>query len=94
MILKPQKSSQVSLCWASSTEAGNSAGEVVGDPFLPETATPHGIKRIHAAGVSLLLMRLQMEDSNDIVAPFLITHPQVISDTKNEVILPGDILLI
>lgn len=66
---------------------------MVGDPFLPETATPHGIKRIHAAGVSVLLMRLQTEDSNDIVAPFLITHPQVISDIKDNVIFPGGILL-
>lgn len=38
-------------------------------------------------------MRLQTEDSNDIVAPFLITHPQVISDIKDNVIFPGDILL-
>lgn len=93
MILKPQQSSQVLLCGASSTEAGNSAGEVVGDPFLPETATPHSIMRIHAAGVFVLLMRPQMEDSNDFVAPFVITHPQVISDIKGNVILPGDILL-
>lgn len=93
VILKSQKSSQVSLCSVFSTEAGNSAGEVVGDPFLPETATPHTIKRIHAAGVSVLLMGLQMEDSNDIVASFIITHSQVISDNKDNGILPGDILL-
>lgn len=38
-------------------------------------------------------MRLQMEDSSDIVAPFLITYPQVIPGIKDSVILPGDILL-
>lgn len=92
VILKPQKSSQVLFCWTSSTEAENSAVEVVGDPFLSETATPQGIKRIHTAGVSVLLMGLRLEDTNDIVAPFLITDPQVISDIKDNVILPGDIL--
>lgn len=43
--------------------------------------------------VSLLLKRLQMEDSKDLVAPFLITHPLVFSDVKDNVVLPGDILL-
>lgn len=57
MILKSQKSSQVSLRWVASAEAGNSAGEVEGDPFLPETATPRGIKRIYAAWVSVLLRK-------------------------------------
>lgn len=93
MILKSQKSSQVSLRWVASAEAGNSAGEVEGDPFLPETATPHGIKRIYAAWLSVLLRRLQMENSKDLVAPFLITHPLVFSDIKDNVVLPGDILL-
>lgn len=37
-------------------------------------------------------MGLRLEDTNDIVAPFLITDPQVISDIKDNVILPGDIL--
>lgn len=92
MVLKAQKSSQISVCWAASAEAGNSAGEVVGDPFLPEKATAHGIKRIYAAWVSVL-RRLQMEDSEDLVAPFLITCPLVFSDIKDNVVLPGDILL-
>lgn len=34
-----------------------------------------------------------MEDSKDLVAPFLIAHPLVLSDIKDNVVLPGDILL-
>jgi len=66
---------------------------MVGDPFLPETATPRSIKRIYAAWFSVLLRRLQMEDSKDLVAPFLFTHPLVFSGIKDNVVLPGDILL-
>lgn len=66
---------------------------MVGDPSLPETATSHGIKRIYAAWVSVILRRLQMEDSKDLVALFLIIHPLVFFDIKGSVVLPGDILL-
>lgn len=34
-----------------------------------------------------------MENSKDLAAPFLITHPLVFSDIKDNVVLPGDILL-